>query len=140
MRTIRSSSRLLGRGCLLQCMLGYTSPGPGPGPPLHLWTDRHLWKHNLRKLRLRAVKMYKYVCYTRFLCVIYHTTSPTHRKVWLATDSAENSTQSWHQISNLRTWVTLLCVLICLSYVGGDGEGGWDIPLSLKYYFTSQHQ
>ena len=24
-------------------------------PPL--WTDRHLWKHNLRKLRLRAVKI-----------------------------------------------------------------------------------
>ena len=23
--------------------------------PLPLWTDRHLWKHNLRKLRLRAV-------------------------------------------------------------------------------------
>ena len=54
MRTVRSSSRLLGRGggCLPQCMLGYTPllglglktppgygprhpPGPGPGPPRH---------------------------------------------------------------------------------------------------------
>ena len=27
-----------------------------------LWTDRHLWKHNLRKLRLREVKIAKWVC------------------------------------------------------------------------------
>ena len=33
-------------GCVSQHALGLTPP---------LWTDRHLWKHNLRKLRLRAV-------------------------------------------------------------------------------------
>ena len=27
--------------------------------PLSMWTDRHLWKHNLHKLRLRAVKIHK---------------------------------------------------------------------------------
>ena len=35
----------------------HTCP-PYPHPPPHTdtqWTDRHLWKHNLRKLRLRAV-------------------------------------------------------------------------------------
>ena len=37
-----------------------TVPFPGMETPLTetkapLWTDRHLWKHNLRKLRLRAV-------------------------------------------------------------------------------------
>ena len=31
-----------------------TPPGQRPRSP-PLWTDRHLWKHNLRKLRLRAV-------------------------------------------------------------------------------------
>ena len=34
-------------------------PLPHIPPP---WTDRHLWKHNLRKLRLRAVMM---KCYTK---------------------------------------------------------------------------
>ena len=39
-------------------------PHPEPRPPLDrdrdppLWTDGHLWKHNNRKLRLRAVKIY----------------------------------------------------------------------------------
>ena len=33
------------RGCIPACNGADTSP----------WTDRHLWKHNLRKLRLRAV-------------------------------------------------------------------------------------
>ena len=32
--------------------LGGACPGTPP------WTDRHLWKHNLRKLRLRAVKIF----------------------------------------------------------------------------------
>ena len=32
-------------------------PGQRPRPP-PLWTDGHLWKHNNRKLRLRAVKIY----------------------------------------------------------------------------------
>ena len=34
-----------------------------------LWTDRHLWKHNLRKLRLRVVKngshYFNYLCANR---------------------------------------------------------------------------
>ena len=30
---------------------------PRHARPHPLWTDRHLWKHNLRKLRLRAVNM-----------------------------------------------------------------------------------
>ena len=33
---------------------GCRSPGQRPRPSL--WTDRHLWKHNLRKLHLRVVK------------------------------------------------------------------------------------
>ena len=67
-------------GCLLQgCLLceeggvcpggclpllpGWVSAPEGVYPSMQwgrhplLWTDRHLWKHNLRKLRLRAVKM-----------------------------------------------------------------------------------
>ena len=41
MRTVRSSSRLLGWGgvCLPQCMLGYTHPGPWTGHPLGLGLD-----------------------------------------------------------------------------------------------------
>ena len=38
------------RGCVTQHAMGQTPPP--------LWTDRHLWKHNLRKLRLRAVIIY----------------------------------------------------------------------------------
>ena len=53
-----------------QCMLGHTdTPLPSacwdrqtPPCPVHAGTDRHLWKHDLRKLRLRAVKqwLFKY--------------------------------------------------------------------------------
>ena len=39
-------------GCLPR---GYVYPSMQWDRPL-LWTDRHLWKHNLRKLRLRVVK------------------------------------------------------------------------------------
>ena len=39
---------------------GCTCPGGTcPGTPPPLWTDRHLWKHNLRKLRLGAVTIQK---------------------------------------------------------------------------------
>ena len=44
-----------GGGCVgdvFQHAVGQTSFTPPPP-----WTDRHLWKHNLRKLRLREVKM-----------------------------------------------------------------------------------
>ena len=34
------------------------TPSLGPEADTPLWTDRHLWKHNLRKLRLRAVIKY----------------------------------------------------------------------------------
>ena len=34
-------------------------------PPPPMWTDRYLWKQNLRKLRLRAVKIIVFMC----LCV-----------------------------------------------------------------------
>ena len=34
-------------GCVSQHAMGQTTPPP--------WTDRHLWKHNLHTLRLRAV-------------------------------------------------------------------------------------
>ena len=34
---------------------GGVCPRRGWQTPPPLWTDRHLWKHNLRKLRLRAV-------------------------------------------------------------------------------------
>ena len=41
---------------------GWRPPGQRPRPPL--WTDKHLWKHNLRKLRLRTVTshMWYYAC------------------------------------------------------------------------------
>ena len=40
------------------CPGGISAGGSAQGGVCHtpLWTDRHLWKHNLRKLRLRAVK------------------------------------------------------------------------------------
>ena len=45
-----------------QCMLGYTHPLPNAcWDTPSLWTHRHLWKHNLPKLRLRAV-MNKDIC------------------------------------------------------------------------------
>ena len=45
------------------CQGGCTCLGGVPAQVLPLlWTDRHLWKHNLRKLHLRAVKMKVYVC------------------------------------------------------------------------------
>ena len=43
------------RGCLTGMCVADTPPGPGADTPL--WTDRHLWKHNLHKLRLRVVIM-----------------------------------------------------------------------------------
>ena len=49
------------RGCLLKGVFAWgkgvsATPGSrGRQPPPFLWTDRHLWKHNLRKLRLRAI-------------------------------------------------------------------------------------
>ena len=51
-------SRYLSRGVSTQG--GWCLPGGGGIPACNgaeppLWTDRHLWKHNLRKLRLRAV-------------------------------------------------------------------------------------
>ena len=38
---------------------------PGCRPPSLLWSNKHLWKHNLRKLRLRAVKMFRK--YTQYM-------------------------------------------------------------------------
>ena len=47
MRTVRCSGHLGGRGsvCLEGCLPGGCLPGRGVYTPL--WTDRHLWKHNL---------------------------------------------------------------------------------------------
>ena len=47
--------------CHACCPAMHTTPSPHM-PPSHAcppppWTDRHLWKHNLRKLRLRAVNI-----------------------------------------------------------------------------------
>ena len=48
-------------GCWGICGEEVSASGPGWGVSQHamgqtppLWTDRHLWKHNLRKLRLQA--------------------------------------------------------------------------------------
>ena len=63
MRTARCSGRLSCHGCPPPCTPPAThaphhaQPLPRM-PPHHAhppWTDRHLWKYNLRKLRLRAV-------------------------------------------------------------------------------------
>ena len=43
-------------GCLPLVLGGVSRHAMGKTPP-SLWTDRHLWKHNLRKLHLRAVKI-----------------------------------------------------------------------------------
>ena len=40
--------------CVFQHAMGQTLP---PSTPPPLWTDRHLWNHNLRKLHLLAVNM-----------------------------------------------------------------------------------
>ena len=52
-RSVSAPGRCLPRGVSAQ---GVSAPGGYPsmqcGRPT-LWTDRHLWKHNLRKLRLR---------------------------------------------------------------------------------------
>ena len=72
MRTARlltvSQHALHRRGCLPRGYLsrgvstqgGWCLPGGGGIPACNgaktpLWTDRHLWKHNIRKLRLQAV-------------------------------------------------------------------------------------
>ena len=56
-------ARLLTVSPSMHCARGVPGPGGHGIPacteadPARLWTDRHLWKHNLRKLRLRAVKI-----------------------------------------------------------------------------------
>ena len=51
-----------GQGGCLRRGVADTPRTKGRHPP---WTDRHLWKHNLRKLRLRPVKIDKHLlfCY-----------------------------------------------------------------------------
>ena len=46
---------------------------PLPLPPL--WTDRHLWKHNLRKLRLRPVKTDSSIWSCPFVVIVVRTAS-----------------------------------------------------------------
>ena len=55
-----------GRGCAWQggcmvcvCVAGGCMEGGHTWHKHPLWTDRHLWKHNLLKLRLRAVKIWQ---------------------------------------------------------------------------------
>ena len=57
MRTARSLPYLVGS---LSEGVSLTETPPGQKPhqtETHLWSEKHLWKHNLRKLRLRAVIM-----------------------------------------------------------------------------------
>ena len=60
-RGVSAQGMCLPRGCACPggacpggCLPSIPCNGADPPPP---WTDRHLWKHNLRKLRLRAVIM-----------------------------------------------------------------------------------
>ena len=48
-------------GCIPACN-GQTTP---------LWTDRHLWKHDLSKLRLRAVINENLILFRFFICIFY---------------------------------------------------------------------
>ena len=48
---------------------GIPDRDPMDWDPPPLWTDRHLWKHNLRKLRLRAVKRALNIVGPRYLFV-----------------------------------------------------------------------
>ena len=54
-RLLTVSQHALGRGCLPGGRGVCLGAGVCPVADTPPWTDRHLWKHNLRKLRLRAV-------------------------------------------------------------------------------------
>ena len=65
------SQHALGRGVCIPACSGQEGVCPGgvadplgPEADTPLWTDRQLWKHNLRKLRLRAVM--KHFLYRRY--------------------------------------------------------------------------
>ena len=80
-----------------------SASGPGVYPSMQwgrhppLWTDRHLWKHNLRKLRLRAVT----------------SVSTRKEKRFMWSPLGDNACHAWNPLHEQKTrwFFSLQCIL-----------------------------
>ena len=131
-------------GCVCRgggvCRGGVSASGPkgvchtpgtwGRHPPP--WTDRHLWKHNLRKLRLRAVKRGLLFCPIK-LKLIYMEKDKSvlvNNDIFLSIPSAQPqeliTCKFWRFINCIGVyWVCVCDFLTC-----------WQIDWSVIFYLT----
>ena len=103
------------RGCNCQGMHlpgGVSQHTMGQTP---LWTDRHLWKHNLRQLRLQAVKMWFMTLSSNYDAIVNDVTDkrpfPLHEQSWYTTAFFQQQKVACSEM--LNDWA-ILTLLVCL--------------------------